>query len=81
MALINNPDTDVAAAAAEVRMQMTMMVRDVQRAMREVQRLVEGRKADVAAALGTDAADLAALYAKGKALVVAAGETVEDLPA
>ena len=35
----------------------------------------------MAAALGTDAADLAALYAKGKALVVAAGETVEDLPA
>ena len=80
MAILSRPDTDTGAAAAEVRHQVTCMVNDVRRAMNEVVRLLAGRKAAIAAVLGTDAADLAAVYAKAKALVEAAGETAPDLP-
>jgi len=43
--------------------------------------LLTGRKAAIAAALGADAADLATVWAKAKAMVEAAGETAPDLPA
>jgi hypothetical protein len=81
MAILSKPDTDVNAAAAEVRQQMTCMVRDAQRAMNEVVRLLTARRAAIATALGTDAADLATVWAKAKAMVEAAGETAPDLPA
>ena len=80
MAILTRPDTDTGAAAAEVRHQVTCMVNDVRRAMNEVVRLLAGRKAAIAAVLGTDAADLAAVYAKAKTLIEAAGETAPDLP-
>ena len=80
MAILSKPDTDTGAAAAEVRHQVTCMVNDVHRAMNEVVRLLTGRRAAIAAALGSDAADLAAVYAKAKVLVEAAGETAPDLP-
>ena len=81
MGILSKPDMDTGAAAAEVRHQVTCMVRDTQRAMNEVCKLLTGRRAAIAAALGTDAADLAAVYAKAKALVEAAGETAPNLPA
>ena len=80
MGILSKPDTDTSAAAAEVRHQVTCMVNDVRRAMNEVVRLLAGRRAAIATELGTDAADLAAVYAKAKALVEAAGETAPDLP-
>ena len=67
MALAADPNTDVAAACAQLRNLMLMTASGVRANMAAMRTLVTGRKAAIVAALGTtDAADMATLYGKLK---------------
>jgi len=84
MALIEKPPTLTAeqVSAARIRAEVARLIVQTRRSLAviraEMARIGKGK---AATALGeADEAELAALYAKAKAVVTAAGETVEDLP-
>jgi len=71
-----------AAAAARIRAEAARLVVQTRRSLAVIRaEMAKAGAAKAATALGTDdATELAALYAKAKAVVAAAGEMVEDLP-
>jgi len=85
MALIEKPPTLTVeqVASARIRAEAARLVVQTRRSLAVIRdEVARVGKAKVATALGAaDAAELATLYAKAKAVVAAAGETVEDLPA
>ena len=83
MALAADPNTDVAAACAQLRNLVLMTANGVKGNLAAMRTLVNGRKAAIVAALGsTDATDMATLYGKLKDFVDAAtGGNEPGIPA
>lgn len=83
MGLIERPGTAAASSAKKVREQVAWMAGALRLSLSNIHAEVKktGRVA-LAAELGTEnAAELLSVYGKARATLVAAGETVEDLPA
>ena len=83
MALAADPNTDVEAACAQLRNLFLMTANGVKGNLAAMRALVNGRKAAIAAALGTgEAAEMVTLYGKLKDFVdTATGSSEPGIPA